>query len=390
MPSATPLPSGPSHVALFGADDLLRPDGCPVCRYVTDAGDRFLAWFALEAHADPDLLTQICRSLGFCAVHTTGMLSQPGADHRMTAVYSYLLRAAARFLAEGASPTARCLSCTRDDEAAERVIDTLLAGLQEPGTRDRYGAAHGLCLPHLRAAAPRAGRRLTAWLARDTLARLSAAPPGLALLTGDPAQLPPVRSGICRACVMAYRPERDASGNPGSPSAGAVRGSPSAGLCPAHLREAGSGPGAVRLLAAEGERALAWLTAAASPPRGLAGLAATASAPGAVARRAGRGRRQPDDCPACRSAGTPGEQAVRALHAAEGQPQLCLRHVIALRDRDPRAAEPFIRPAADRTRALLAELEEAARKRSWQHRHEPRGPEMTAWRCAASLVDGRV
>jgi hypothetical protein len=64
--------------------------------------------------------------------------------------------------------------------------------------------------------------------------------------------------------------------------------------------------------------------------------------------------------------------------------------VIALRDRDPRAAGPLAAPAADRTRALLAELEEASRKRSWQHRHERRGPEMTAWRRAASLVDGRV
>jgi hypothetical protein len=69
---------------------------------------------------------------------------------------------------------------------------------------------------------------------------------------------------------------------------------------------------------------------------------------------------------------------------------LCLRHVIALRDRDSRAAGPFVRSAADRTRALLAELEEASRKRSWQHRREPRGPEMTAWLRAASLVDGRI
>jgi hypothetical protein len=391
MPSATPLPSGPSHLALFGAGDLLRPDGCPVCRYVIDAGDRFLAWFALEAHADPDMITHMCRSLGFCAVHTGGMLTQPGADGRMTALYTYLLRAAARYLADGTSPTAPCLGCTRDREATERALDTLLAGLQEPDTRDRYRAAHGLCLPHLRAAAPRAGRRLTVWLAQDTLARLSAGPPGLALLAGDPAPLPPVRSGICRACVMAYRPERDAPGNPGSPSAGAVRGSPSAGLCPAHLREACAGPGAVRLLAAERERALAWLAAAVSPPRGFAGLAATASAPGALARRAGRGRRRPDDCPVCRSAGTPGDQAVRALHVAPGQPpQLCLRHVIALRDQDPRGAAPIAASAAGRTLALLAELEEAARKRSWQHRHEPRGPEMTAWRRAASLVDGRV
>jgi hypothetical protein len=378
MPSATPLPPGPSHLALFGAEDLLRPDGCPVCRYVADAGDRFLGWFALEAHADADMITRLCRSLGFCAPHARGMLSQPGAEGRMTAVYTYLLRAAARYLAEGTSPSAPCLGCTRDAEAAERALDTLLAGLQEPGIRDRYRAAHGLCLPHLHAAAPRGGRRLAAWLAQDTLARLAPGPPGRAILTGGPAPLPPVRSDPCRACLMAYRLVRDAPSNPGDPSAGLVRGGPSAGLCPEHLRDACTGPGGAQLLAAEAKRALAW-------------LAETASPPGRFAKLPARPRRRTDVCLVCRSVGTPGDQAVRALHANPDQPpQMCLRHVIALRDRDSRAAGPFIRPTADRTRALLAELEEASRKRSWPHRHEPRGPEMTAWRRAASFVDGRI
>ena len=73
MPSATPLPPGPAHLALFGADDLLRPDGCPVCRYVADAGDRFLGWFALEAHADADMITRLCRSLGGFHPSTTAI-----------------------------------------------------------------------------------------------------------------------------------------------------------------------------------------------------------------------------------------------------------------------------------------------------------------------------
>jgi hypothetical protein len=377
MPSATPQPPGPAHLALFGAEDLLRPDGCPVCRYVAEAGDRFLGWFALEAHADADMITQMCRSLGFCAVHTIGLLGQPGADGRMTAVYTYLLRAAARYLAEETSPAGPCLGCTRDAEATERALDTLLADLREPDVRDRYRATHALCLPHLRTGARRSGRRLAAWLADEMLTRLSAGRPDLALLAGDPAPLPSARSNICRACVMAHRLERDAANDLGFRSAGAVRGGPAARLCPAHLREACTGPGTATMLAAETERALAWLAATASPPARFAKLPS-------------RARRRGDGCPVCQSAGPAGDQAVRALHTAPDQPQMCLRHVIALRERDPRGAEPFIRSAADRTRALLAELEEAARKRSWQHRQEPRGPEMTAWRRATTLVDGRI
>ena len=388
MPSATPLPAGPSRLALFGAEDLLRPDGCPVCRYVAEAGDRFLGWFALEAHADADMITRLCRSLGFCPVHTRGMLVQPGAEGRMTAVYTYLLRAAARYLAEGTSPSAPCLGCTRDAEATERALDTLLTGLTEPDLRDRYRDSHGLCLPHLRAAAPRSGRRLAAWLAGDMLARLAAGPPGLALLAGDPASLPAAglpspRGDICGACLMAYRLVRDALGDSGSPSAGPVRGGPSAGLCPAHLRDACAGPAAARLLAAEAERSLAWLAGTTSPPGALGRL---------TARRRSQAGEAADGCPACRAAGAAADQALRALHAAAaGQPpELCLHHVIALRGRDARGAEAAVRSAAGRTQALLAELEEAFRKRSWAHRHEPRGREMTAWQRAAALVDGRV
>jgi hypothetical protein len=218
------------------------------------------------------------------------------------------------------------------------------------------------------------------------LNRFAAGPPGLAVLADDPASLPGAalpspRRDICQACLMAYRLVRDALDDPGSPAAGPVRGGPSAGLCPAHLRDACAGPAAARLLATEAERSLAWLAAAASPP-------------GALGRLAGRRRSQAgeaaDGCTGCRAAGAAADQAFHALHAGLGQPDLCLHHVMALRRHDPSGAQAAVRSAADRTQALLAELEEAFRKRSWAHRHEPRGREMTAWQRAAALVDGRV
>jgi hypothetical protein len=389
MPSATPLPPGPSRLALFGAEDLLRPDGCPVCRYVAEAGDRFLGWFALEAHADADMITRLCRSLGFCPVHTRGMLGQPGAGGRMTAVYIYLLRAAARYLAEGTSPPAPCLGCARDAEATQRALDTLLAGLRKPELCDRYRDSHGLCLPHLRAAAARGGRRLAAWLAEDTLARLAATPPGLAMLAGDPDTDAAVRArlrtslpAICAACHTGLHLERDAVAH-WAATAGLAPAGPPAGLCRAHLGDACSGPAAARLLAAETERSLAWLAASASPPGALGKLAT---------RRRGRAGQPAGGCPVCRAAGAPADQALQALPTASPgtPPELCLRHVLALRRRDPRSAEAAVRSASRRTQAVLGELEEAFRKRSWAHRNEPRGREMTAWQRAAALVDGRV
>jgi hypothetical protein len=405
MPSATPVPRGPSRLALFGAEDLLCAAGCPVCRYVAEARDRFLGWFALEAHGEASTITRLCRSLGFCPAHARELLGQPGAEGRMTAVYRYLLRAAAGYLAAGTAPWAPCPACEHDAEAAQRAVDTLLTELREDGVRDRYRAGDGLCLPHLRAAAPRGGRRLTPWLAGEMIARLASAdgPRALALIAGDRdpdadvrirlrASLPPgpPRSGdLCPPCLAAALAER------------AVLASPQVGLCPAHLHEAcsdagGGGhgplsPAAAQVLTLNSERPASWLDGIAEPV-GLAGAAL-----GLIGRRrdpchgAGAGQ-----CPACRAASAAAARWLGAWSAATDAPsavpvpRLCLRHVMSLRPRDPRAAGAAAPAAAAATAMILEELEEALRKRAWANRNEPRGREMTAWRRAAALIDGRI
>lgn len=400
MPSATPLPPGPSHLALFGAEDLLRPDGCPVCRYVAEANDRFLGWFALESHADTGMITRMCRSLGFCPRHTRGMLGQPGAAGRMTALYTYLLRAAAQFLAGGMSPSGPCLSCARDAEANDRALETLLAGLGEADIRDRYRDSHSLCLPHLRAAAPRAGRKLATWLADDALSRLPAGPPPLALLAGerDPdadvrsrlrASLPAVYSAlggdVCAACHTACLQERDTIAR--CATAGPAVSEPLPSLCPAHLRDACADPVGTRLLALESERAKAW----------LASLTSAASLGSAFRRRAARhssahGGGGRGECLACLAVDIM-NQDVQARHVAGApghQPVLCLRHVLALRRRDPGGATPFVRAAAVRTQSVLADLGHAFAVQAWAHRDEPLGRKAAPWQRAAALIDGRV
>ena len=94
MPAAAPLPRGPSVLTLYSAADLLTGPGCPVCRYAGEAGDRYLAWFALEAHAEAVTITRLCASLGTCPRHTRRLMAQPGAAIRLTAVYRYVMEAA--------------------------------------------------------------------------------------------------------------------------------------------------------------------------------------------------------------------------------------------------------------------------------------------------------
>jgi len=429
MPSAIPLPRGPSRLALFGAEDLLRPDGCPVCGYVAEAGDRFMGWFGLEAHADPGMTTRLCESLGLCPAHTRGLLRQPGADGRLTAVYRYLLQAALAYLADGTSPRAPCPACAHGTEAEQRALDTLLTGLREEDVRDRYRDAAGLCLPHLRAAAARGGRRLAAWLAGDMSSRLAAGPPGLAVIAGDRdadaeirvrlrAALPaspafcaqaasppdvPGTGDVCPVCLTAARAERDVLARAvGAAAAGAL--DPLwAGLCPAHLHEMSEGTAgrpepmsaAGAVLALQAERARARLAGLPSPA-GWRG----AFSPFAGRRQAPRGGSGQGACPACQAWHDAASSAVGRLleirqdlpadGAVAQEPRLCLRHLMSLRQQDPRNTDAAVRVAARRAESLVRELEEAFRKRAWAHRHEPRGREMTAWRRAAALVDGRV
>ena len=72
MPTAAPIPRGPTVLTLYTAADLLTAPGCPVCRYAGEADSRYLAWFALDAHADAVNITRLCKSLGMCPATRAG------------------------------------------------------------------------------------------------------------------------------------------------------------------------------------------------------------------------------------------------------------------------------------------------------------------------------
>ena len=486
MPSATPLPRGPARLVLFGAADLLSVAGCPVCRYTADDTDRFYGWFALEGHADTGMTTRLCASLGLCPVHTRGIAGQPGAGQRLTAVYRYLLQAAVRYLSDGSSPPDSCLGCTREAEAGQRALDTLLAGLDEEDLWDRYADAGGLCLPHLRGAAAtggrrrRPGRRRVAALADIMGSRLAEDPSCAAVVAGDMAadsvlrirlraQLPalpaasardlpgqdgqegylgpgdlPGQAGqegylgpdACPACLAGALAEREALAEVTAmaASSGRAPAGSSPGLCRAHLQEICSqaaemptSGSCARLLEWQARRSLAEVRRLAERP-GLRDAFSLrghrlvdAPSPAGTRRRPGTEPEAGHDagaagCPACaprraavRSAMTqmrlatalpPGRHSSdlppggRSSAPAPGThspaPRLCLRHVMEWRAEDPRSAASAVRMAITSAQSLIAELEDAFRKRTWEGRHDVRGPEMTAWRRAAALVDGRV
>lgn len=407
MPAATPVPRGPAVLTLYTAADLLTGPGCPVCRYVGEAADRYLAWFALEGHADAVTVTRVCASLGMCPRHTRGLMHQPGAARRLTAVYRYLVRAARDSLTGRAARPGSCPACEHDDGAAGRALETLLDGLADARARDRCRELGGLCIPHLRAAPVRGNRQVIGWLAQTMTAALTAAPASTSWLAGSghdagvravpgnplPATALPGPGG-CAACLAAGRSEQAilaqmaASGGRGRPDRGLL-------LCANHLGGLivqAHRPGAALLAWQAGCLAAALTRPARSPSRrhrpvGWPWLRS----------RCHRGTVM-DECPVCEASEAAAQRAVddlrtrlRAAHPVPGrQVPLCVRHLLDLKAADPLAGRVTVPGAIHRADLLIAELDQAFANGTWARRREARGPEMTAWLRAVAFLDGGV
>ena len=412
MPTATPVPRGPTVLTVYTAADLLTGPGCPVCRYAGEAADRYLAWFAMEGHADIATATRLCASLGMCPMHTRGLMSQPGADRRLTALYRYLTRAARDRLAGADRRAARldsCPACEHDDSAADRALETLLDGLADDRVRDRYRELGGSCIPHLRAASARADRQVINWLARTMTAAVTtrATDPGwlagtdrdadarVALRTALPAIALP-RSGGCAACLAAGRSQ---AWDLARMADGGDRGRPDRSLllCQGHLGDllVLAGPSAApHLLARQAD----CLTSALIGPMSSPGRRRGGPAGWLRSRRRSGARPGVGDCPVCLASEGAARRAVddlrsrlRAEQPVPGrQLPLCARHLLALKTADARVGQLAAPGAIARAEMLIAELDEAFTKGTWAHRHEAKGPEMTAWRRAAAFLDGGV
>jgi len=405
MPSAAPVPRGPTVLTLYSAMDLLTGPGCPACRYAGEAEDRYLAWFAFEAHADAGMITRLCSSLGMCPRHTRGLMCQPGAARRLTALYRYILPAARDQLGGRAARPGDCPACEHDGAAVGRALDTLLDGLADEPVREHYRRLGGLCIPHLRAASQRTAPQVAAWLAGILSEAAATRSTGAGWLTGADTDARPRAAlrhampangrpgpGTCAACQAAARAET-------SHLAGMLRACDHHPdrrmlLCAGHLSD-------LIVLANPHTRALVtWqadcLTAALAPyvPSPDREPSRPVIWPWSRRRRAAR----LDACPLCVARDSAVLQAAKdvraALSAARQVPgrevPLCVRHLLSLNAADPRAGQLAAPAAAELAETLITELDEAFSKSTWARRSEAAGPEMTAWRRAAAFLDGSV
>jgi hypothetical protein len=408
VPAATPQPRQPSSLVLGSAEDLLGQPGCAVCRHAAEASDRYLAWFALESHADPVTIARLRASLGMCPGHTRAVMRQPGAPIRLTAVYGYLMRAARACLGPRPAPLAACPACEHDAAAADRAMSIIVDGMSEIRLQERHPGLGGLCLPHLRAAAAQERRRGHRRLLLALAVSAAGATPSMDALAGAPdhdaderARLRAllrsatgIPAGSCPACLAAARAEASQLARDADDSGGQLGdGGHGRCLCTCHLRDAA---------AIRPDLAPAMLTAQSRFAADAASrLLSARPRLGARKFRGWRARHGllpgAEACSVCAARESAARQALQrcqVLLSAASPPAtaacLCVRHVLTMHAADPAAGAVAAATATAVADALIEELAEAFRKNTWANRHEPRGPEMTAWQRAAAFLDGRV
>jgi hypothetical protein len=326
-------------------------------------------------------------------------------------------------------PAGPCPACASLSRSAGDVVRLLAEGLEHEENRRGYLKHRGVCLDHVVALSELAPPELMTVIAQRLLRSLRQrdAPAMLALLAcadrdgprrarcrirlpeaGQPRSTmvhlcDQLRVDACPICLAGELGERrylewwNDAAHAGDPS---LRTDPGE-LCSAHLHDLAlsdapaAGPAIDRKRVAT-MRALELLLAQMpAAPRASKRRHATDAA---VSREVQRILRPVHQCPACRAQSTAELRQAELLDAAMPLPEvratyesghgLCVRH--ALRVAEGTAQQVTYRILDARLAVLQWELEEIRRKYAWEYRHEPAGPEQSAWLRGLAQIDGRV
>ena len=165
------------HTPYYELVDAQSQAGCPICRLVYKAADRYLDSLLYEAVLDPDVRAKLKESRGFCLDHTEMLRRKPGRALGVALIYRDIIRAVSEIVGKGrckggSSPMSRlldkilgktrgrqrpgavlagervCPACAIARKAERNNIELLLAHLQDEQLHDAYAKGEGLCLPH--------------------------------------------------------------------------------------------------------------------------------------------------------------------------------------------------------------------------------------------------
>ena len=108
------MPSSPGkHTPYFELVDAQSQAGCPICRLVHKATDRYLGSLLYEAVLDPEVPTGLRRSRGFCSKHTEMLRRKPGRALGVAIIYRDIIRTVSDVAGQGGYRGEPTLTSTR-------------------------------------------------------------------------------------------------------------------------------------------------------------------------------------------------------------------------------------------------------------------------------------
>lgn len=169
-------------VAAVHLERALGEPGCPICRRVREAEERWIWNVIYEFTGDPEIHARFAASLGLCREHaalmaqvveTRELLTPTGVARLYETVVSRALTAFAE-LAKGKKVAKEgCPLCTVAKDAAERQSWFFGRLAEDPEFWALYEGSDGLCLPHFLAVWAQAPAKVRPKILADFHCRLT-------------------------------------------------------------------------------------------------------------------------------------------------------------------------------------------------------------------------
>ena len=159
------------HTPYFELLEAQSQAGCPICRLVYKATDRYLDSLLYEAVLDPQVRMKVKAAQGFCAVHVEMLGRRPGRALGIALIYRDIIRDTAAQAAKITSGNVKpglwnkgklgqqlarllrtkqvCPACQIGAEAEHNYITLMVEYIEDSEFQTAYAQGEGLCLPHL-------------------------------------------------------------------------------------------------------------------------------------------------------------------------------------------------------------------------------------------------
>jgi hypothetical protein len=162
------------HTPYYELLEAQAKAGCPICRLVYKATDRYLDSLLYEAVLDPAVRAKLKQAQGFCAEHVKMLGRRPGRALGIALIYRDIIRSAI-IAAEKTSPEATgkglrglfgrnlpgtdlacklrtpqvCPACLIGVESERNNLELMLVHIEDAQFQQGYASGEGLCLVHL-------------------------------------------------------------------------------------------------------------------------------------------------------------------------------------------------------------------------------------------------